>query len=83
MARVFRFGRAYLLAEAFDEEPFTILACPVKNSTYRRRSNTVTAWKKSAARMVLACPARKARQVCPDRMGAGFDAAVFEDLPHG
>jgi hypothetical protein len=37
----------------------------MKNSTYRRRRNTVSTWKKSAARIVLACPARNSRQVCP------------------
>jgi hypothetical protein len=31
----------------------------------------VSTWKKSAARMVFAWASRNARQVCPDRMGAG------------
>jgi hypothetical protein len=31
----------------------------------------VSTWKKSAARIVLACASRNARQVCPDRVGAG------------
>ena len=45
--------------------------CSMKNSTYRRRRNTVSTWKKSAARIVFACASRNARQVCPDRLGAG------------
>ena len=50
---------------------FRRVPCPVKNNTYRRRRNTVPGWKKSAARIVLACPVRNARQVYPDRVGAG------------
>ena len=45
--------------------------CSMKNSTYRRRRNTVSTWKKSAARIVLACLVRNARQVWPLRRGAG------------
>ena len=43
----------------------------MKNSTYRRRRNTVSTWKKSTARIVFAWASRNARQVCPDRAGAG------------
>ena len=56
--------------------------CSMKNSTYRRRSNTVSTWKKSVARIVLACPARNARQVCPSRLGAESMPASLKDLPH-
>jgi hypothetical protein len=45
--------------------------CSMKNSTYRRRRNTVSTWKKSVARIVLAWASRNARQDCPDRLGAG------------
>ena len=50
---------------------FRRVPCPVKNNTYRRRRNTVSTWKKPAARIALACPVRNARQVYPDRVGAG------------
>jgi hypothetical protein len=43
----------------------------MKNRTYRRCRNTVSTWKKSAARIVFAWASRNARQVCPDRRGAG------------
>jgi hypothetical protein len=43
----------------------------MKNSTYRRRRNTVSTWKKSTARIVFAWASRNARQLCPDRLGAG------------
>jgi hypothetical protein len=34
--------------------------CPMKDSTYRRRKNTVSTWKKSAARIIAAWAARNA-----------------------
>jgi hypothetical protein len=40
--------------------------CSMKNSTYRRFRNTVSTWKKSTARIVLALMFRNSRQVCPD-----------------
>jgi hypothetical protein len=51
-------------------------------STYRRRRNTVSTWKKSIARIVLASASRNAFQVCPDRPGRGIDPSVLKDLPH-
>jgi hypothetical protein len=54
----------------------------MKNSTYNRRKNTVSTWKKSTARMVLAWLARNALQLCPDRAGARVDARLLEDLLH-
>jgi hypothetical protein len=45
--------------------------CSMKNSTYRRRRNTVSTWKKSVARIVFAWASRNARHDCPDRLGAG------------
>ena len=43
----------------------------MKNSTYRRRKNIVSTWKKSAAeRIVFAWACRNARQVCSARLGA-------------
>jgi hypothetical protein len=53
-----------------------------EDSTCRRRRSTVPAWKKSTARIVFAWASRNARQACPDRLGSGIDARVFEDLPH-
>jgi len=47
----------------------------MRNSTYKRLRKTVSTWKKSTARMALACPARNIRQVCPDRLGAGSKPA--------
>ena len=37
--------------------------CSMKNSTYRRRKNTVSTWKKSVARIVFAWASRNVRQV--------------------
>ena len=51
------------------------IPCSIKNSTYRRRKNTVSTWKKSAARIVFAWACRNARQVCPARLGAGSMSA--------
>jgi hypothetical protein len=48
----------------FDEEQHV-------QAPQERRRNMVSAWKKSAARIVLACPARNARQISPARRGAG------------
>jgi hypothetical protein len=45
--------------------------CSMKNSMYRRRRNTVSTWKKSAAKIVFACASRNARHACPARLGAG------------
>ena len=56
--------------------------CSMKSSTYRRRKNTVSTWKKSVARIVFAWASRNVRQVSPDRVGARGDAGVLEDLPH-
>ena len=54
----------------------------MKNKTYKRRRNTVSTWKKSAARIVLACQARNARQVSRARLGEGSMPASSQDLPH-
>jgi hypothetical protein len=51
--------------------------CSMKKSTYRRRRNTVSTWKKSVARMVLAWASKNARQDCPDRRGAGSMPSSF------
>jgi hypothetical protein len=43
----------------------------MKNRMYRRRRKTVSTWKKSVARIVVACLSRNLRQVSAARRGAG------------
>jgi hypothetical protein len=56
--------------------------CSTKNSTYRRRRNTVSTWKKSAARIVVAWASRNARPGLPGPPGCGIAPGVLQDLPH-
>ena len=56
--------------------------CSMKNSTYRRRRNTVSTWKKSTARIVLAWACQERPPGLPGPPGCGIDARVLEDLPH-
>jgi hypothetical protein len=45
--------------------------CSMKNSTYSRRKNTVSTWKKSTAQIEWACAVRNWHQPWPARRGAG------------
>jgi hypothetical protein len=51
-------GQVHAASAVLDDDSMT-------NSTYRRRKSTVSAWKKSTARIVFAWASRNARQVCP------------------
>ena len=56
--------------------------CSMKNSTYIRRRNTVSTWKKSGGQDRLRLAGQQRPPAMPRPPGCGIDARVLQDLPH-